>query len=329
MNVYGDISPRTAAFAARQLLARALPEMCAGRYGQQATIPRNKTSTIKWRRYNAFPVSTVPLVEGVTPAPDMISFTDVTAVLQQFGRRVVLTDVIQDTHEDPVLNEYTGVLGELAGQTQETIIFNAIKAGTNVLYPGAATSRATVASAPTTTLFNRALRQLERQNTKYVKGKLAASDKVGTTPIPPCFIGLCHPDLRTDYEGLTGWKQPQEYGSGEPLENEIGSYKRIRFLQSTIYAPWAAAGASGSTLLTNGGSGTGNADVYPIVITGRDAYATVALAGADAVTPIVVNAKPSDSDPLGQRAHVAFKMDATAAILNDAWMVRCEAGVTQ
>jgi N4-gp56 family major capsid protein len=69
--------------------------------------------------------------------------------------------------------------------------------------------------------------------------------------------------------------------------------------------------------------------VYPLIAVGMDAYATVSLAGANAVTPIVVNPKPSDSDVLAQRAHVAFKMYATACVLNDAWMVRGEVLVTQ
>jgi len=47
-----------------------------------------------------------------------------------------------------------------------------------------------------------------------------------------------------------------------------------------------------------------------------------------AVTPMVVNPKPSDSDPLGQRGHAAWKSMQTAVILNDAWMVRAEVAAT-
>ena len=70
------------------------------------------------------------------------------------------------------------------------------------------------------------------------------------------------------------------------------------------------------------------ADVYPILFFGRDAYAVVALKGDFAITPIVVNPKPSDSDPLAQRGHVGWKAMQTAVILNDAWMVRAEVAVT-
>lgn len=328
-NTYGDITPRTAAYAAAKMLDRAVPFMCMAKFGQQQPIPKNKTNTVKFRRYNAFQPSTVPLVEGVTPAPDTMNSTDVTATLAQYGRRIPITDVIMDTHEDPVLNEYAEVMGELAGQTAELIVYNAIKAGVNVLY-AVGTTRATVNGAITGPILGRAIRQLKRQNTKVITKMLAGSDKVGTSPIRPAFVAFVHPDVQQDLEAITGYKAVVEYGTVTPLgDNELGSYKEIRFLQSTLYAPFLAAGVSGSTFLTNGGTGTGNADVYPMVIVGMDAYATVSLAGANAVTPIVVNPKPSDSDPLAQRGHVGFKMYGTACILNDAWMVRVEVAVTQ
>lgn len=328
-NQYGDITPRTAAYAAATMLERALPNLAMAKFGQQQPIPRNKTNTVKFRRYNGFTANTTALTEGVTPSADNISSTDVTATLAQYGRRTQVTDFIEDTHEDPVLNEYATILGELAGQTAELVVFNAIKAGTNVVYSGGS-SRATVNSAITTTALNRAIRQLKRQNAKYHTKMLAGTDKVGTSPIRPAFVAFCHPDLQQDLETLSGWKNPVEYGTYSVIAtDEIGSYKEIRFIASTLYSPFLTAGASGSTLLTGGTTGTGAADVYPIIITGKDAYATVSLAGSQAITPIVINPKPSDSDPLAQRGHVGFKMYGTSVILNDSWMVRVETGVTQ
>jgi hypothetical protein len=42
---------------------------------------------------------------------------------------------------------------------------------------------------------------------------------------------------------------------------------------------------------------------------------------------MVVNAKPSDSDPLAQRSHVGWKSMQTCVILNDLWLVIVEAAV--
>lgn len=328
MATYGDISPRTAAYVAAKMLARAEPYKSMANFGQQVAIPKNKTNAVKFRRYNALAPNTTPLIEGVTPAPDDILPTDVLATLQQYGRYVPVTDVVLDTHEDPILVEYGDIMGEVAGQTQELVIFNAIKAGTNVTFAGG-TSRATVSSAVTATELNRALRALKRQNARTQLPAMKASTAVGTLGVRPAFVAFVHPDMQTNLEAIPGWKEVSTYPNVSPWENEIGSWKDIRFVASTLYSPFLAAGASGSTLLTNGTTGTGPADVYPIIIVGKNAFGTVTLGGPDAVMPMVSNAKVSDSDPLAQRAKVGFKMYSTAVVLNDAWMHRIEAGVTQ
>ena len=211
--IYGDISPRTAAYAAAKLLDRALPAMCMARYGQQVALPKNKTNTVKFRRYNGFAPSLVPLVEGVTPQPDVVSSTDVQATLQQYGRRVQVSDVIIDTHEDPVLNEYAEILGEVAGQTMELVVYSVIRAGTNVLYNSSNSLRTGVNAAVNSTLLNRMIRQLKRQNAKPITRMLAGTDKVGTVPIRPAFIVFCHPDLQTDLEAINGFVSPANYAN--------------------------------------------------------------------------------------------------------------------
>jgi N4-gp56 family major capsid protein len=330
---YGDISPRTAAYVAAKMLERALPSMCLSRFGQQQPIPKNKTNAIKWRRYNSFAPSTVPLVEGVTPAPDLLTHTDVTATLGQYGRRLQVSDAVVDTHEDPVLMESAEVMGELAAQTSELVIFNSIKGGTNVQYVSSNAARTGVNGPIVAAELNKALRTLNRQNAKMVTKALKGTDAVGTAPIRPAYIAVCHPDLQFALEGITGWKNPVEYSNGTPMmPNEIGAFKNVRFFTSTLFQPWLAAATttgSGSTYMTNGSTGTGIPDVYPIIIFGADAFATVSLAGSTALQPIVVNPKPSDSDPLAQRGHVGFKGWMTAAILNDAWMLRIECAVAQ
>jgi N4-gp56 family major capsid protein len=158
-----------------------------------------------------------------------------------------------------------------------------------------------------------------------ITGMLAGTDKVGTLPVPPCDVAFCHPDIERDLQAITGFIRVQNYGTWKPLgDNEIGSFENIRFLTSTLYTPFAAAGSA--TL--NGMLGTGNVDVYPTLIVGKDAYADVALAGAGSVTPMIVNPKPSDSDPMAQRGHASYKFYHAAAILNDAWMLRVESGAT-
>ena len=90
-NTYGDISPRTAAYAVRELLKRGDPLLVLERFGQAKTLPQKSTQTMKFRRYEALEPATTPLTEGVTPSGKLLTKTDVTTVLRQYGDFVGLT----------------------------------------------------------------------------------------------------------------------------------------------------------------------------------------------------------------------------------------------
>lgn len=328
MTVYGDITPRTAAYAVDKMLERAQPQLNMAKFAVLTAVPKGKTKVVKWRRYGRLAPTTTPLTEGVTPTAGNITSTDVTATLDQYGQRVQITDVIMDTHEDPVLNELSGSLGETAGQTAEMIIYNVIKAGTQVQYSNG-TQRTDVNTPIAAGVCRKAIRQLKAQDARPLTSMLNATDGVGTTPIPPCYVCFVHPNVEMDLQNLTnfpaGYTRIQNYGTFKPLcDAEIGSFENIRFVSSTLYTALANAGGALGSML--GGTA---ADVYQSVVVGKESYASVNLAASGSgMTPIVVNPKPSDSDPMGQRGHVAFKMWATAAILNDAWMTRIEHAVT-
>lgn len=321
---YGDISPRTAAYAEKELLKRGLPYLVLEKFGQAKPMPSNSTKVMKFRRYNALPTTPVALSEGVTPAGQQLSVTDVTATLTQYGDKVTITDVIMDTHEDQTLNEAVTVLGEQAAQMIEKMRFGILKAGTNVLYANGA-ARNAVNTAISITVQRRAVRALKRQNGRPITQIVRSTAAYGTENVAPGFVGLTHPDLESDIRALPGFVPAEKYGSLTPWENEIGKVDEVRYVTSTIFEPWADAGGVKGTMLSTTGT---NADVYPILYLARDAYGIVALKGQYAATPMVVNPKPSDSDPLAQRGHVGWKAMQTAVILNDAWMVRAEVGAT-
>lgn len=321
---YGDISPRTAAYAEKELLKRGLPYLVLEKFGQAKALPEHATKVIKFRRYNALPNTPTALTEGVTPAGQTLAVTDVTATLTQYGDKVTITDVILDTHEDPTLNESVALLGEQAAQVVEKMRFGVLKAGTNVLYANGA-NRAAVNTAITLSLQRRAVRALKRQNARFITSVVRSTPSYGTENVAPGFVALIHPDLEADVRGLTGFVPAEKYGTMTPWENELGKCEDVRYLSSTIFEPFADAGGVKGSMLSTSGT---NADVYPVLYVGRDAYGIIALKGMFALTPMVVNPKPSDSDPLAQRGHVAWKAMQTCAILNDAWMVRAEVAAT-
>lgn len=330
--VYGDISPRTAAYADKMLLAREVTNNILGQFGQVRPIPKKHSKTIKFRRYNKLTNATVPIVEGVTPDGSPLTNTDVEVTLKQYGAFIRITDVIEDTHEDPVLAESIEILGEQSGATIDVLRAGILKAGTNVVYANG-TARTDVNTAVTRTMIRTVTRILKAQEAKTLSQIIKAGPNIGTFPIPRAFIAVCHSDTQPDWEQVTGWLPVQQYPQTMGLiEGESGSVGEVRVVFDNNLLPWADAGGNYNngtyTTLTTTGV---KSDVYPVLIFGKDAYGVVPLGGSKGkgaknnnVRTTVSNAKPSDSDPLGQRTKVGWKAYNATIILNDDWMARLE-----
>jgi N4-gp56 family major capsid protein len=329
------------------MLKRATPLLHLEKFGQAYPLPTNSTQTAKFRRYflsgttgaagsgtgNFFiPVATTPLVEGVTPAGSRLANADYTVTLAQYGDYVTITDVVMDTHTDPVLAQATEILGEQAALTVETLRFNVLKAGTNVFYANSVAGRANVATKIDLADQRRVTTALNRQNAKKITQVVASSPDYNTKSVEAAYMAVVHPDLETDIRTMTGFKPVADYGTHtSPMEGEIGSVEQVRYLASTVIAPWLGTGvvtASAATL-RHSDAGTGDkVDVYPVLYFARDAFGIVPLKGKSAMTPMVVNPKPSAGDPLGQRGTVGWKLWTSTVILQEAFMARLEVGAT-
>ncbi len=325
-----DIGYRTAGAIAAELLKRAHPALVLQQFGQMKPIPRNSSATIKFRRYDALPVATTPLQEGVTPTGSSPTSTDYSSTLQQFGDWVGITDVVADTHEDPIIKEYTGILAKQAAETVETVLFGILKAGTNVFFANG-TARTDVNTTLTLNLQRKITRAFGRQNAGMISEKMSSNVNMDTVSTAPGYIGVCHVDLKSTVRGLAGFKDTVDYGTNSQYMTEIGSVDDVRYITSTIIAPWEDGGGtfdgSGTEMITTTGS---QADVYPILYFAADAFGITPLKGENALAPFVRNpGKVSDSDKLGQRGHIGWKTYFAAVILNQLWMARAEVAVPE
>ena len=341
---YGDISSAVAAYSVVRMLKRAMPYLHIEKFGQTYPLPTNSTQTAKFRRYYMtgatgtagpdatasstffIPVATTPLVEGITPSGSTLTNQDYTVTLAQYGDYVTITDVIEDTHTDPVLQQATDILGEQAAVTVETLRFNVLKAGTNVFYANNVANRSSVVTAISLADQRRVTTGLNRQNARKITSVVASNPDFNTKSVEAAYMAICHPDLESDIRNMTGFVPVASYGPHtSPFEGEIGSVEQVRYLSTTVFTPWADAGGSKGALRSTTGT---NADVYPVLIFGRDAFGIVPLKGKSSMTPMVVNPKPAAGDPLAQRGTVGWKLWTATVILQDAFMARLEVGAT-
>lgn len=325
---YGDISPRVGIMAVAKFLAHAQPMLVLERYGSSQDLPKNKSQTMKWRRAIPFDTSLVALTEGVTPAPQALRFEDVSTAISQYGAWVQFSDVIADTHEDPILNKMTELMSEQAAQVKEGLIWNVLRAGTNVLYTGTATSRATVNAPVQEADLRLATRVLKANLAKPITKMISAQPNIATEPVAPGYIAFGHSNMEADLRDLTGFVPREKYASTSGLmDQEIGKFEDIRFILTAHLNPFYAAGptTTGTGASTDVLGSGGAVDVYALVIIGEDFFATTALKGYESASVTFKNPTATQDDPLAQRGFCSWKMWYVVTRLNEAWGVRIEA----
>ena len=334
---YNDISPRTQIFAAKAFLENGIPYVVSEGLCQADSIPRNSSATMTWRRYLPLNPTPAVLIENVTPKAAKMTHQDVTATLEEYFGGIQLSNRVQDTHEDPVLQQGVKLLGQQGAEMAELVRLGRFRAGTQVMFANGS-ARTDVNTTLTLALQRNVTRLLQRNRANRFTDVIRSTAKFDTQNIPRAFFGIVHPDLEPVIENLAGFKSYVDYGTLSPFENEIGSVGGVRYLKTDLLTPWIGAGAliGGAGMISSDGVRN---DIFPILYVGKNALGTVALKGAEVrnnngrmepVVPVsimVTNAKPSDSDPWAQRTWATFKFYLAAAILQDLWLVRAEVAV--
>lgn len=306
-------------FYDRKMLYRAQSFLVHQRWAQVNDIPEGNSDVIKMRRYTNLTAATTPLTEGVTPTGSQLAVTTISATVQQYGDFILTSDKLNMETEDPIRDQQTELLGYQAGLTLDTLTRDILNAGTNVIFGGSGhTLRTQVAAGEiiTTAMIISAVKTLKVANALFITSFVDPTTGVATIPLAPCFIGIVHPNITPTLEAMTGWTKVELYANaGARMENEIGKYSNVRFVESTNAKVFTGGGAS-------------SIDVYSTVIFGQWAYGTSRISG-NAMRQIV---KPLGSagtaDPLDQRTTYGWKATFVAKILNDDFMVRLEyAGV--
>ena len=318
-------------YAVKDMLDHAEPHIVLDKMAKQFMMPKNKKLQIQWRRAIPFAANTVALQEGVTPPSTGFSYETVTASLNQYGEWVEITDVIEDSAEDPVMRDATEILGENLGRSREALLYAILKAGTSVSYANGA-SRSAVNTVISIADIRRATRSLDNNKAKKITKVLDSSPNQNTFNVEAAYVAFCHTDCGSDIRDLAGFVPTADYGNRKLVhDNELGTVENIRFVCSSDLVPFEdAGGTKGATKSTTGTS----SDVYPIIIVGADSYGCVSLkgtksSGMNSVELIVNNVGNADgADPLAQRGSVGYKTWFVGTRLNETWMERLEVAVS-
>ena len=338
---YSTVPQRILIRAEMKMLKYAEPIIVLGSFGLQKEQPLKKTDTVVFRRLNPFNMASngVPQIdpakfvtaEGVTPNSQTIGYTDVTATLQQYAVLFKYSSKVQLMYEDDIPEDMAEETGKTLAEVAELVAYGQIKAGSSVIYANGS-SRSDVNTPISLNKLRLAARSMTSNRARKMTSAIAPGPKFGTRPVEPAFLVFHHSDLTADVRDIPGFTKRVEYGSAiKPVhEEEIGAVEEFRFIPSPLFTPFKSAGGTLNGCLSSDGV---HADVYPMIITGADAWGHISLKGKGYKTGINPTIIPADqknhANPGGMFGYVGADFWYTPVRLNENWMTRIEVAASE
>jgi N4-gp56 family major capsid protein len=264
--------------------------------GDTPNMPEGEGKTYSAQRYERLPLPSVPLTEGITPDSTALVVNKVSAVLEQWGMVVSLTDVALMTTTHPALNAAKDRLGNASAELQDREIQKTLLGGGQVVFPGGKTSRSTLVAGDVPT-------------TDFVSGIVATLRQLGAPTFPgSMYAGVVDPYHEQDLAKDQTFVLSHQYAETTALMNaEIGRWRGVRWKRSNLLpiTSLLATGAGGASA-TNQAAGTGE--------TGFTAGSTVkvVVALADPTTGLDVRQIATATVTNAAAYTVAFTITATA-----------------
>lgn len=327
-----------------QTFLRRAQQVCPYFMGTEAgqITKQRGTSTIKWRRFEQETPSTSALTEITGTASymqgrssDVPTFTDVTATIAKYGQFYIVNEEVDLYNPNGTTAEFMAILGESAGRSLNQLQRDIAEDSATQRFAGNVASDAAVNAAAVVGDLDRIVNELTRNSARTFRPMTKGSQMIGSAPILPAYIGICHPDAAYNVAKLTGFTSVEKYGQQTALyEGEFGFYgiagRGVRFVMSEDASIDLGAGAplSGADLRAT----SGNGDVYSIVIYGQGAFGSVGLgekhtdgsymAGENKDSFEMIHhplGSGGTSDPFNEIETIAWKAFHAGAVLNANW----------
>lgn len=293
----------------RLLLMTAYPTLIYTKFAQKRILPEKMGDRIVFRRYARLDTVPIPLVDGITPPGSPLSVTDIKAQVDFYGNFVTLTNQVELTVEDRVLNEASRLLAENMAQTIDEVTRDVLASTSSVLQ----CSNGVNGSTPTELTkadIDAAVKTLLGNDALMISEVVTGTDQFGTSPVRPSFWGYIDTDLLDDLENVSNFLNTSQYPGDQKvvLDSEWGATGNVRWLYTSVGSVSSAA-----------------TPVYNNIIVGKEAYAVVHLRSETGEFYVEPLGSAGSADPLHQRGSVGWQHPFVARILNDAFMLNLEA----
>lgn len=287
----------------RLVLMTAYPALIHDRFAQKRMLPKKMGDNIVFRRYARLSTVPIPLVDGVTPPGVALSVSDIKAAVDFYGNFVTITNQVEYTVEDDVLNQAARLLGQNMGETVDELTRDVLASAATVVQCSEGVNGQTPTELTKSDIDGMAFTLLGN-DAQFISKVVKANQNVSTSAVRPAFFGFIDTGLLDDLEAVSGFKNTANYPTQDPImENEWGQTGNTRWLYSSIGIVSSAA-----------------TPVYSCPFVGQEAYAAVHLGSDTGEFYIEPLGSAGSADPLHQRGTVGWQFPYVARILNDNFM---------
>lgn len=299
------LPPAVREYYDRLLLMTAYPTLVYTKFAQKRVLPEKMGDTIVFRRYARLPTVPIPLLDGVTPPGSPLSVTDIKARVSFYGNFVTVTNQVELTVEDKVLNESARLLAQNLAQTMDEVTRDVLASTSSVQQCSNGVNGQTPTEL-TKADIDAAVKTLLGNDAEMISEVVMGTDQFGTTPVRPAFWAYIDTDLLDDLEGVANFVSSSQYPGNQKvvLDSEWGATGNVRWLYTSVGSVSAAA-----------------TPVYNNFIIGKEAYAVVNLRSETGEFYIKPLGSAGAADPLNQRGSVGWEHPFVSRILNDSFLI--------
>ena len=286
----------------RELLRTFEPNLVHLQFGDEHRMPPHSGLVMNMRKLIPLETNTKALSEGDPGESVMLSETEVTVQLQQYGEYARCTDKLDLTHLDMDIMRRTKLFGDAGARSIDAVVREELAKCANVIYAGGKASRAelTAADKLTSRELRKAVKTLKKNHAQTFGGY---------------YVAIIGPDTMYDLQEDEAFVKVSQYQDKENIyTGEVGRLFGVRLVETTEAKIFEGAGASG-------------ADVASVIVLGQYAYGVTSLKGAKPRVIVKPAGSAGTADPLDQISTVGWKMDGFGAkLLQPEYAVRIECG---
>lgn len=315
---YSDLQNDVSNFIALKTLTLATKLVRFYEFGTKAKLDSQSGKSFTYTRYERLNLPTQSLTEGQSPSDSSMTISQVTAIAEQWGAVVTLTDVAELTIKHKPLGKAIELLALQAAETTDREIFKVLLSGTSVFFvgdparvgidTGDVVDSATLASVVANLRSNGAM------------GIEKPSKPMDDPELGDMFALIVDPFVEQDISTDEGFVESVKYAAAKRLWNgEAGEYRGFRVVRSN-HIPTLTSAAAASTVDNSDDTGTIIFDKsLRIMVTGVDVngYERVIYQSSETDTADDANSEHTISVTTPSTTGFTYNVYSSAALTAD------------